>query len=94
VSLGDIGGFIKILSPIYTMEIKVYSTPSCPWCKKLKEFLKEHNFKFKEIDVSNDAKALAEMEEKSGRIGVPVTDIDGKIVFGFDEAKLKEALKL
>lgn len=76
------------------MEVTIYSTASCPWCAKVKEFLKENKIKFKNIDVGEDTKAGEEMVKKSGQTGVPVTDIDGTIVVGFDEDKLKAALKI
>lgn len=76
------------------MAVKVYSTPTCPWCKKTKEFLKENKVSFKNIDVSKDKKAAAEMLKISGQSGVPVTDANGTIIVGFEEGKLKKALKL
>lgn len=76
------------------MVVKIYTTPTCPWCKKTKEFLRVHKIKFKEIDVAKDQKAAQEMIKKSGQQGVPVVDIDGKIVVGFDEEKLKKLLKI
>ena len=72
--------------------IKIYSTPTCPYCTKAKEFLKEKGIKFEDIDVASDQEAAKEMVEKSGQMGVPVIDIDGKIIVGFDQAKLEEAL--
>lgn len=74
--------------------IKVYSTPSCPYCFTLKEFLKEHNIEFEDIDVSRDKKALEEMVKKSGQLGVPVVDIDGQIVIGFDRGKISKLLRI
>ena len=74
--------------------VKIYSTPSCPWCKRTKEFLKENKISFTDIDVAGDEKAAKEMIEKSGQMGVPVLDIDGKIIVGFDETKLRELLNL
>jgi glutaredoxin len=59
-----------------------------------KEFLKEHNIEYEDIDVSKDQKAAEEMIEKSGQMGVPVIDVDGKIIVGFNVSALKEALKL
>lgn len=76
------------------MEVKVYSTAGCAWCKKVKAFLKENDVKYKSIDVGKDEAASKEMTKKSGQIGVPVTEIDGKIVIGFDEEKLKKALEI
>lgn len=74
--------------------IKIYSTPSCIYCVTLKEFLKEHNLNFEEIDVSQDEKAQEEMIERSGQMGVPVIDIDGEIIIGFDQPKIKKILNL
>jgi len=73
--------------------VKIYSTPTCPWCKKAKEYFKENNIKFTDVDVSADEAAQKEMVDKSGQMGVPVIDIDGKILVGFDQAKIEEALK-
>jgi len=69
-------------------KIKVYSTPSCPYCVTLKEFLKEHNFDFEDIDVSSNQEAAEEMMRKSGQMGVPVVDIDGEIIVGFDKGNI------
>ncbi len=74
--------------------VKVYSTPTCPWCVKAKEFLKKHNIKFKELNVAANAAAREELIEKSGQMGVPVIDVGGKLIIGFDEKELKKALKL
>lgn len=76
------------------MEVKIYTTPTCPWCKKTKAFLKENKIDYKEIDVGSDDAASKEMIKKSGQMGVPVVDIDGTIIAGFDEEKLRKALKL
>lgn len=74
------------------MKVKVYSTPTCPWCNRVKEFLTEKKVKFKEVDVSKDDKARDEMIEKSGQMGVPVVEINGKIIVGFDQAAIEDAL--
>ncbi len=76
------------------MSVKVYSTPECPWCKKAKAFLKENKIGFVDIDVSSNEAKAKEMVRRSGQKGTPVIDIDGNIIIGFDEAKLREALKL
>ncbi len=75
-------------------KIKVYSTPSCPYCVTLKEFLKEHNFDFEDIDVSSNQEAAEEMMRKSGQMGVPVVDIDGEIIVGFDKEKICKILNI
>ncbi len=74
--------------------VKVYSTPTCPYCVTLKEFLKEHNIEFEDIDVSQDDKARDEMIKRSGQMGVPVVEINGDIVIGFDKEKISQLLKL
>ena len=75
------------------MTVKIYSTKICPWCIKTKEFLKENKVKYKNIDVGLNQKAAKEMIEKSGQTGVPVLEINGKIIVGFDEKKIKKLLK-
>ena len=77
-----------------SMVIKVYSTPSCPYCFTLKEFLKEKNISFDDIDVSKDQAAAEEMIKKSGQMGVPVVEIDGEIIVGFDKEKISQILKI
>lgn len=73
-------------------KVKVYSTLSCPWCHKAKEFLKEKGIKFEDINVGANQEAANEMVEKSGQMGVPVIDVDGKIIVGFDKEELEKAL--
>lgn len=70
--------------------ITIYSTPTCVYCKMAKAMFDKNNVAYEEKDVAIDAKAREEMVNKSGQLGVPVIDIDGKIVVGFDEARLKE----
>ena len=74
--------------------VKVYSTPTCPYCITLKAFLKQNNIVFEDIDVLEDIKARDEMIDKTGQFGVPVVDIDGQIVIGFDKEKISELLKI
>ena len=74
--------------------IKVFSTPTCSFCIVLKTFLKDHNIEFEEINVAEDKEGAKEMIEKSGQMGVPVLDIDGEIVVGFDKKKIVELLKI
>ncbi len=70
----------------------VYSTPSCPWCSRLKEYLKQNRIKFRDIDVSKDLKAAEQMVKRSGQQGVPQADIGGQIVVGFDKKKIDKLL--
>ena len=74
--------------------IKIYSTPTCPWCKKAKAYLGEKGIAFESVDVSEDEKAQKEMIEKSGQMGVPVIDIDGKIIIGFDVEQINQTLNI
>lgn len=74
--------------------VKIYTTPTCIWCKRTKEFFKENNITYEEIDVANDRDAAEEMIDKSGQTGTPVIDVDGKIIVGFDEEALTKALDL
>ena len=78
--------------------INIYSTPSCPYCKQLKKFLKENDIYFEEFNVAENREKAEEMVKKSGQRGVPVTilekDGDEEIVVGFDKEKLRDILKL
>lgn len=74
--------------------VKVYSTPTCPYCVTLKEFLKKHNIQFEDIDVAQNEKARDEMIKNSNQMGVPVVDIDGQIVIGFDKEKISQLLNI
>ena len=79
---------------VNNMKVKVFTTLLCPFCYTLKEFLKEHNIEFEEIDVSKDEKAKEEMIKKSGALEAPVIEIDGQIVVGFDKEKIVKLLNL
>jgi len=74
--------------------IKVFVTPVCPYCVTLKEFLKMNNIEFEEIDVSKDEKTKEELVKKTGRMEVPIMEIEGEIVVGFDKEKICKLLKL
>lgn len=75
-------------------QVTIYTTPTCVYCKMTKEFFNTHNVAYTERDVTKDAEARDLMIQKSGQMGVPVIDIDGKIVIGFDQERLKELLGL
>jgi glutaredoxin 3 len=75
-------------------KVKVYSTESCPWCHRVKDFLKEKKIEFEEVDVSKDQEAYQEIYKKSGQMGVPQIEIDGEIIVGFDQEKIEKALKI
>jgi glutaredoxin 3 len=74
--------------------IIIYSTPTCPFCIRAKQFLKDNNIAFEDVDVSSNEQAASVMIEKSGQMGVPVLDIDGQVIVGFDKEKIKNALGL
>jgi glutaredoxin 3 len=74
--------------------VTVYSTPTCPWCIRAKQFLKDNLIAFEDIDVSSNQQAADAMVEKSGQMGVPVLDIGGEVIVGFDKERIKEALGL
>ena len=75
-------------------KVKIYTTSTCPWCVKTKEFLKANNVKYEEVNVGVDEKARNEMFEKSGQFGVPVTEFNGTIIVGYDKEALKKAINI
>ncbi len=75
-------------------KVKVYSTANCPWCKKAKEFLAKNNIAYDDLNVGENETARNEMLEKSGQMGVPVLDINGAIIIGYDVEAIKVALKI
>jgi len=76
------------------MEVKIYTIPTCPWCGKLKEWLKAKKVSFQELEIeeSSNSNYRDELINKTGQVGVPVIDIDGEIIIGFNEKKIEEAL--
>jgi glutaredoxin-like YruB-family protein len=76
------------------MKITVYSVPICPECIQLKEWLKENNVKFETVNVAVEQEKRKAVIEKSGQRTVPITEIDGKIIIGFDKEKLRKALRI
>ncbi|MFP4424398.1 MAG: glutaredoxin family protein [Candidatus Woesearchaeota archaeon] len=75
-------------------QVKVYSTQTCPACHHAKNFLHFNKVDFDEIDVGRDRNAAMDMVRKSGQMGVPVIEVDGNIIVGFDEPSLRQALEL
>ena len=75
------------------MKIKVYSTKSCPYCDKVKDYLKEKGVDFEEIKVDEDQEAAKEMIKKSKQMSVPVIEIDDKLIIGFDKEEIDKALE-
>lgn len=76
------------------MKALIYTTPTCIWCQRTKEFFKENKVKYKELDVAENMRNRKEMLKKSGALATPVIDINGNIIIGFDEPKLKKLLKI
>lgn len=75
-------------------KVIIYSTPTCQYCKMAKAYFKEKGVEYTEIDVAGDPAKAKEMMEKSGQMGVPVIDIDGKITVGFDQSVIAQQLGL
>lgn len=74
------------------MEIKIYTTPTCSWCKKLKEWLKSKKVQYQEVNVIDNGDYRDELIAKSHQMAVPVIDIDGEIIVGFQEKRLEELI--
>jgi len=74
--------------------VKVYTTPTCPWCTTVKNYLKKNGIRYTEVDVARDQNAAQDMVSKSGQQGVPQTEVDGSMVIGFDQTKLNRLLDI
>ena len=77
-----------------TKMIKVYSTPTCTWCVRVKEYLNSKNIQFQDVNVAEDSSAATEMIEKTGQRGVPVLDINGNMVIGFNKEAIDQYLDM
>lgn len=75
-------------------KVKVYSTPACPYCKMVKDFLRKRGVDFEDVDISFDEEAVKELFQKSGRLDVPQTEINGKMILGFDKKALEKELEI
>jgi glutaredoxin-like YruB-family protein len=75
-------------------KVTIFSTPMCPYCVTLREFLKENNIEFEEVDLSQDEKLKDEVISRSGQMGVPVVEINGEMVAGFDKKKISQLLNI
>jgi len=74
--------------------IKIYSTPSCPYCQMAKDFFDEKGLEYEDFNVAIDEKAREEMIQKTGQLGVPVIEINGNIVIGFNREEIEKYLNL
>jgi glutaredoxin-like YruB-family protein len=75
------------------MSVVLYSTPTCGYCRKAKSYLNERKVPFREFDVSRDQRRAEEMIRKSGQMGVPVLDINGRVIVGFNQGAIDQALR-
>ena len=74
--------------------VLVFTTPTCPWCTRAKSYLRTRGVPFREIDVSRDPSAARDLVRRTGQMGVPVVEIDGRPIVGFDQAKIDTLLGL
>ena len=74
--------------------VTVFTTPSCPWCTRVKAYLRQNAVDFREVDVAKDEKAAQRMVARSGQMGVPQLDIDGRMIVGFDKPRIDQLLKI
>ncbi len=75
------------------MSIAIYTTPTCGYCTVAKKYFRDNRVPFTEYDVSRDKRRADEMVRKSGQMGVPVIDINGKVIVGFNKAEIERSLK-
>ena len=73
--------------------VTIYSTPTCHFCQMAKEYLKEKGITYNEYDVAHDLERRQEMIQKSGQMGVPVIDINGRVIVGFNKGEIERALR-
>jgi glutaredoxin-like YruB-family protein len=74
------------------LRVTVYSAPACSWCNTLKNYLRQHNVLYTDIDLSRDQRAADALVKRSGQTGVPQTDINGEIIVGFNKTRINELL--
>ena len=74
--------------------VKIYTTPTCVYCRMAKDFFNQHSVQYEEHNVMEDLKAREEMVSKSGQMGVPVIDVEGEMIVGFDKERLSELLHI
>lgn len=73
-------------------KVRIYTTPTCPFCTMAKKFLRDKHIHFDEVDVADDLDARQEMLELSGQLGVPVITVDEEVVIGFNQTALQSLL--
>ena len=77
-----------------THRVVVFSSPTCVWCTRAKTYLRTRNVPFRDVDVSRDAAAARDLVRRTGQMGVPVIEIDGRTIVGFDQARIDSLLDL
>ena len=77
-----------------THRVLVFTTPTCPWCQRAKSYLRSKSIPFKEVDVTRDQQAARDLVRRTGQMGVPVIEIDGRPVVGFDQRQVDRLLGL
>jgi glutaredoxin 3 len=75
------------------MAVTIYSTPTCGFCKAARQYFRAQHVPFTEYDVSADQRKAEEMVRKSGQLGVPVIEVNGKVIVGFNRPEIDKALK-
>ena len=75
-------------------KVLVFTTPTCPWCVRVKRYLTDQKVSFREVDVSRDQAAARDLVRRTGQMGVPVVEIDGRPVIGFDKPRIDRMLGL
>lgn len=74
--------------------VLVFTTPTCPWCQRAKQYLRQQNVPYREVDVSRDSAAARDLVRRTGQMGVPVVEIDGRPIVGFDQRTIDRMLGL
>jgi glutaredoxin 3 len=74
------------------MAVRIYTTPSCVYCNKAKQYFRENKISYTEYNVAKDLRRAEEMVKKSGQMGVPVVDVNGRIIVGFNQTEIERAL--
>jgi glutaredoxin-like YruB-family protein len=74
--------------------IVVFSTPNCPWCTKVKRYLRENKFRFRDVDIAKDEKAAKDVVRRTGQMGVPVVLVNNKPIIGFNKKELDKVLNI
>jgi glutaredoxin len=81
---------VDITSPY----VKVYSAPNCPHCNRVKTFLQQNRIEFEDMDIENNPKAAKELKSKTGTLKLPAVEINGEIIIGYNEEKMRELLHI